>query len=53
MCSHETTSAASKKDLAAPRLNREDFFCTICGFNALSELHLQLHIESIHGDLDY
>ncbi|KAJ2630834.1 hypothetical protein H4R22_002400 [Coemansia sp. RSA 1290] len=36
--------------LSALRLHREDFFCRICGFNALSELHLQLHIYTYHTD---
>ncbi|KAJ1890036.1 hypothetical protein LPJ66_007711, partial [Kickxella alabastrina] len=33
---------------AVPRLCREDYFCTICGYNALSPLHLEIHIGEIH-----
>ncbi|KAJ2891584.1 hypothetical protein IWW38_003557, partial [Coemansia aciculifera] len=34
--------------LGAFRQFREDFFCRICGFNALSDFHLELHIRTYH-----
>ncbi|KAJ1722313.1 hypothetical protein LPJ53_003263 [Coemansia erecta] len=33
--------------------SREDYFCRICGFNALSPFHLQLHIETYHTGMHF
>ncbi|KAJ2785047.1 hypothetical protein H4R18_000755 [Coemansia javaensis] len=45
MC-HGSQSECARAGRAAAvlRLLREDFFCRICGFNALSQFHLELHI---------
>ncbi|KAJ2710586.1 hypothetical protein H4R19_003678 [Coemansia spiralis] len=48
-CTH---TAANCPAGPAPRLHREDYFCRICGFNALSPFHLELHIMTYHPDQD-
>ncbi|KAJ2627849.1 hypothetical protein GGF44_004621 [Coemansia sp. RSA 1694] len=46
MCNKQNKGDSSI--LGTFRQFREDFWCRICGFNALSDFHLELHLMTDH-----